>query len=409
MSILAGKKIILGITGGIAAYKTPWLIRDWKKNGAEVQVIVTQSAKEFVTAMTLATLSQRPVISELWPPKDVDRVQASTEHIELGLWADLMLIAPATANTIAKLANGIADNALTTIALATRSPLAVAPAMDVDMYRHDTTQRNIAILRERGVHVLDPESGPLASGLEGPGRLPELETITKFVEGIFLHSQLDLSGKKILVTAGPTYEPIDPVRFIGNRSSGKMGFALANAAAQLGAEVTLIAGPVSLQTPRHVTRINIETAREMLNAVLPIASSQDAIIMAAAIADYTLPAPFDHKIKKHEVQGDEFRLTLKKTDDILAAIGKSKGKTILVGFALETHDNIKYAQEKLVAKNLDFIVINNSGVQGAGFGVDTNIVSILHKNGSLEKFEKMQKYDVALHILDHIVTLIKKQ
>lgn len=403
--MLAGKKILLGITGGIAAYKIPWLIRDLKKAGAEVQVVMTPSATEFVTPVVLSTLSQREVLTTLWPPDNSGNIKATTEHIEMALWADLMLIAPASANTIAKISYGVADNALTTLVLALRCPLAIAPSMDVDMYQHEATQHNIALLRERGIHILEPESGALASGLEGPGRLPEMEIIVHFIDEILEKTNQDLRGKKILVTAGPTYEPIDPVRFIGNRSSGKMGFALANAAAQRGAEVTLISGPVVLETPRHVHRIDIQTAEEMSAAILPLAEECDAVIMAAAVADYTPIAPADHKLKKQDTGGNEFSLQLRKTGDILAALGKKKKKTVLVGFALETHNEISEAQKKIQSKNLDFIVLNNPLVEGAAFGSETNVVTILDSSGRIEKFGTMPKFDVATIILNKVSSL----
>ncbi len=403
--MLTGKKILLGITGGIAAYKMPWLVRDLKKAGSEVQVVMTPSATKFVTPVVLSALSQREVLTALWPPDNAGNIKVTTEHIEAALWADCMLIAPASANTIAKIAYGVADNALTTLVLALRCPLAIAPSMDVDMYQHESTRHNIAVLRERGVHILDPESGALASGLEGPGRLPELEIIVRFIDGILEKTHQDLRGKKILVTAGPTYEPIDPVRFIGNRSSGKMGFAIANAAAQRGADVTLVSGPVALETPRHVRRIDVQTAHEMLTTILPLADEHDAVIMAAAVADYTPSTPTDHKLKKQDVGGDTFSLQLHKTLDILAVLGEKKKKTVLVGFALETHNEVAEAQTKLKSKNLDFIVLNNPLIEGAAFGSETNVVTILDRTGVIEKFEIMSKFDVAIVILDKVSSL----
>ncbi len=404
--MLAGKKILLGITGGIAAYKIPWLIRDLKKAGAEVQAVVTPSATEFVTPVVLSALSQREVLTTLWPPEKSGNVKVTTEHIEAALWADLMVIAPASANTIAKIAYGVADNALTTLVLALRCPLAIAPSMDVDMFGHEATQHNIAVLRERGVHVLDPESGALASGLEGPGRLPELETITRFIDGILEKTHPDLRGKKILVTAGPTYEPIDPVRFIGNRSSGKMGFSVANASAQRGADVTLVSGPVVLESPRHVRRIDVRTAREMLDTILPLVAEQDAVIMAAAVADFTPCTRADHKLKKQDLGSDHFQIQLEKTVDILETLGGNKKKTVLVGFALETDNEITEAQTKLKSKNLDFIVLNNPLVDGAAFGSETNIVTILERSGTITKYDKMSKFDVATIILNKVTLLL---
>jgi phosphopantothenoylcysteine decarboxylase/phosphopantothenate--cysteine ligase len=397
---------LLGITGGIAAYKIPWLIRDLKKAGAEVQAVMTPSATEFVTPVVLSALSQREVLTTLWPQEKSGNVKVTTEHIDAALWADLMVIAPASANTIAKIAYGVADNALTTLVLALRCPLAIAPSMDVDMFGHEATQHNIAVLRERGVHVLDPESGALASGLEGPGRLPELETITRFIDGILEKTQQDLRGKKILVTAGPTYEPIDPVRFIGNRSSGKMGFAVANAAAQRGADVTLVSGPVVLESPRHVRRIDVQTAREMLNTILPIVVEQDAVIMAAAVADFTPCTHADHKLKKQDLGSDRLQIQLEKTVDILATLGGNKKKTVLVGFALETDNEITEAQTKLKNKNLDFIVLNNPLVDGSAFGSETNVVTILERSGTIKKYDKMSKFDVATIILNKVTSLL---
>jgi phosphopantothenoylcysteine decarboxylase / phosphopantothenate---cysteine ligase len=403
--MLAGKKILLGITGGIAAYKIPWLIRDLKKAGAEVQAVMTPSAAEFVTPVVLSALSQREVLTTLWPAEKSGNVLVTTEHIDAALWADLMVIAPASANTIAKITYGVADNALTTLVLALRCPLAIAPSMDVDMFGHEATQHNIAVLRERGIHVLDPESGALASGLEGPGRLPELETIIAFIDGVLEKSHQDLRGKKILVTAGPTYEPIDPVRFIGNHSSGKMGFAVANAAAQRGADVTLVTGPVVLDSPRNVRRIDVRTAREMLDSILPIAGEQDAIIMAAAVADFTPCTPADRKLKKQDLGSDRIQISLEKTVDILATLGGTKKKTVLVGFALETDDEITEAQTKLKKKNCDFIVLNNPLVDGAAFGADTNVVTILERGGTIQSYDKMSKFDVATIILNKVTLL----
>ena len=404
--MLAGKKILLGITGGIAAYKIPWLIRDLKKAGAEVQVVMTPSAAEFVTPVVLSALSQREVLTTLWPSEKDENVRVTTEHIDLALWADLMVIAPASANTIAKIAYGVADNALTTLVLALRCPLAIAPSMDVDMYSHEATQHNIALLRERGVHILDPDSGALASGLDGPGRLPELDIIVRFIDSILEKTHQNLKGKKILVTAGPTYEPIDPVRFIGNRSSGKMGYAIANAAAQRGADVTLVSGPVTHETPRYVRRIDVQTAREMLETVLPLVHEQDAVIMAAAVADFTPNIRADHKLKQEECQGEILQLLLHKTVDILATLGEKKGKTVLVGFALETHDEIAGARAKLINKNLDFIVLNNPLVEGAAFGSETNVVTILDNDGTMKEYGRMPKFDVATIILDKVTSLI---
>ena len=330
---------------------------------------------------------------------------AGVEHIKLGLWADAMLVAPATANTIAKIAQGIADDVISSTVLALRCPLLVAPAMDIDMYLNEATQKNLSILRERGHHILLPVEGELASGLVGPGRLPEPDAIMAFVESIIEKTPLDLKKKKILVTAGPTYEPIDPVRFIGNRSSGKMGFAIAAAAAQRGADVTLISGPVALGTPKNVSRIDVETAEQMLNAVTKQAKKCDAIIMSAAVADYTPKKPASNKIKK-ETSTRGLTLELQPTSDILRGLGAKKNGTVLVGFALETRDEMKNAKEKLRKKNLDFIVLNSTRDEGSAFGSDTNVVTIIGRDGKAEKLSKMPKFDVAVEILNRVATLL---
>jgi phosphopantothenoylcysteine decarboxylase/phosphopantothenate--cysteine ligase len=341
----------------------------------------------------------------LWPENTRTSTHANVEHIKLGLWADAMLIAPATANMVAKIAHGIADDVISSTVLALRCPLLIAPAMDVDMYLNEATQNNLSVLRERGHHILLPADGELASGLVGPGRLPETDVIMAFVESVIEKTPLDLKEKKILVTAGPTYEPIDPVRFIGNRSSGKMGFAIANAAAQRGANVTLISGPVALGTPKNVSRIDVETAEQMLDAVTKQAKKCDAIIMAAAVADYAPKKPASNKIKKNEsTQG--LTLELQPTSDILRGLGAKKNGTVLVGFALETQDEVKNAKEKLRKKNLDLIVLNSTRDEGSAFGSDTNVVTIISKDGKTEKLSKMPKFDVAVEILNRIATLL---
>jgi phosphopantothenoylcysteine decarboxylase / phosphopantothenate---cysteine ligase len=327
------------------------------------------------------------------------------EHINLALWGDLMLVAPATANTIAKIVHGIADDIVSSTVLALRCPLLVSPAMDVDMYLNQATQENLTALRERGHHVLPPAEGDLASGLTGPGRLPEPEAIVAFVEAVLSKTHLDLKGKKILVSAGPTYEPIDPVRFIGNRSSGKMGFALANAAAQRGADVTLISGPVSLGTPKDVSRINVETAEEMYNAVMQHAKKKDAVIMSAAVADFTPKKTAANKIKKDEIASD-LKLDLQPTRDILRELGSKKNGSLLVGFALETADELKNAKEKLKKKNLDLIVLNSIRDEGAAFGSDTNVVTLIARDGKSEKLARMPKFDVATEILNRVARLL---
>jgi phosphopantothenoylcysteine decarboxylase / phosphopantothenate---cysteine ligase len=403
--VLTDKKILLGVTGGIAVYKMCTVVRMIKKAGASVRVLMTQSATQFVTPLTFSTLSQEEVLTSLWPENGQASTHAGVEHIKLGLWADAMLIAPATANMVAKLANGIADDVISSTVLALRSPLLIAPAMDVDMYRNEATQRNLSILRERGHHILLPAEGELASGLVGPGRLPEPETIMAFVESILKKTPLDLKKKKILVTAGPTYEPIDPVRFVGNRSSGKMGFAIANAAAQRGADVTLISGPVTLGTPKNVSRIDVETAEQMNDAVTKHAKKCDAIIMSAAVADYAPKKPAANKIKKNDFASG-LTLELQPTSDILRGLGAKKNGTVLVGFALETEDEVKNAKEKLRKKNLDFIVLNSTHDEGSAFGSDTNVVTIIGKDGKTEKLSKMPKFDVAVEILNRVANLL---
>ena len=403
--MLKNKKILLGVTGGISAYKMCTVVRLMKKAGASVRVLMTQSATQFVTPLTFSTLSQEEVLTSLWPETNRTSTRAGVEHIKLGLWADAMLIAPATANVVAKIAHGIADDVISSTALALRCPLLVAPAMDVDMYLNEVTQNNLSLLRERGHHILLPADGELASGLVGPGRLPEPDAIMAFVESVIEKTPLDLKEKKILVTAGPTYEPIDPVRFIGNRSSGKMGFAIANAAAQRGANVTLISGPVALGTPKNVSRIDVETAGQMFDAVTKQAKKCDVIIMAAAVADYAPKKPASNKIKKNEsTQG--LTLELQPTSDILRSLGAKKNGTVLVGFALETENEVKNAKEKLRKKNLDLIVLNSTRDEGSAFGSDTNVVTIISKDGKTEKLSKMPKFDVAVEILNRIATLL---
>lgn len=405
--MLAGKKIILGVTGGIAAYKAPWLVREFIKAGAEVHVVMTRAAKEFVAPLTLATVSRREVLSEMYSASPAEDAKHWTKHIDLALWADVMLIAPATANVIGKIAHGFADDFLSTLVLALRCPLALAPTMDVDMFLNKTVQHNISMLRETGCFIIEPEEGELASGLTGAGRLPEIERLVQFVDGILENAHRDLAGKKILVTAGPTYEPIDPVRFIGNYSSGKMGFAIANAAALRGAEVTLVAGPVHLNTPRNVKRIDVKTAQQMFDAVQQQYAHVDAVVMAAAVADYTAVNPASHKIKREQHASDELALTLKKNPDILKSLGEKKSHQVLVGFALETNDGIANAQDKLRRKNLDFIVLNNPNDEGAGFNVDTNIVTIISRDGTAKELPRMSKFDVAQVLLDKVVALMK--
>jgi phosphopantothenoylcysteine decarboxylase/phosphopantothenate--cysteine ligase len=403
--MLKGKKILIGVTGGIAAYKVCFVIRELRKAGAEVCVVMTESAREFISPLTYSTLSGHEVIVGTFPDRNAPTVSGNTWHIDLALWADLMLIAPATANTIAKIAHGFADNAVTTLVLALRCPLVISPAMDADMWMNAVTQENVERLRELGCFVLPPDEGELASGLVGPGRLPEVDTIIKFVEDILKKTHRDLEGKKILVTAGPTREAIDPVRFVSNRSSGKMGFAVANAAALRGADVTLVSGPVHLQTPRNVSRIDVESTKEMSKAVQSQFDKHDAVIMAAAVADFAPKHASKEKMKKEDMRA--MALELEKTDDILESLGQKKKGKVLVGFALETHNDAQNARGKLKRKHLDFIVLNNPLVEGAGFGVDTNVVSVIDKSGAVEKLPKLSKLDVANCILDRVAKNLK--
>jgi len=397
------KHILLGVCGGIAAYKICSVVRLLKKSGAEVRVVMTQAATQFVTPLTFSALSQEEVLVSLWPQDTHATTAAGVRHIDLGLWADLMLVAPATADMLAKLAHGLADDVVSSTALALRCPLALAPSMDVDMFEHAATQQNLSVLRARGCRILPPEEGELASGLTGRGRLPEPETIVAFVEAVLAGTTHDYVGKKIVVTAGPTHEPIDPVRFIGNRSSGKMGFALAQCAAERGGDVTLVSGPVTLATPRNVRRIDVETAAEMNAAVQSAVNDADIVIMAAAVADFTPASPATIKIKKQGSTVPE--LALVSTTDIAKELGKNKGLRIHVGFALETHDEIENAKKKLREKNFDYIVLNSVRDDGAAFGSDTNVVTIISGDGTAESLPKMSKFDVAAEILNRVARL----
>lgn len=404
LAVLQEKNILLGVTGGIAAYKACYLVRELRRMGANVRVIMTRSATEFVTPLTFSTLSQNDVMTSLWPANTTSSTDLGVRHVNLGLWADAMVVAPASANTLAKLAHGIADNALTTTVLALRCPLILAPSMDVDMWNHPTTQENLSKLRELGYFVIPPGEGYLASGLEGPGRLNEPDVIIEFLQNILRKTHRDLAGKKLVVTAGPTREPIDPVRFISNWSSGRMGFAIAHAAALRGANVTLISGPVQLATPRNVERVDVVTAEEMERVVLKRAEAADVVIMSAAVADYAPVEYVGRKIKKED--GTVQSLQLRGTPDILQTLGGKKDGRVLVGFALETEDEIQNAKIKIQKKNLDLIVVNNPRVEGAGFETETNVVSIIDRNGTVQKFEKMSKFDVAMAILDRVVSLL---
>lgn len=397
--MLSGKHILLGITGGIAAYKSATLCRLLVKAGAEVQVVMTPAAKQFITPLTMATLSRRPILVEFFDPEN----GAWNSHVGLGEWADLLLVAPATANTLAKMACGIADNLLLTSCLSARCPVAVAPAMDLDMYAHVTTQQNLRTLRDRGVRVVEPESGELASGLEGKGRMAEPERIAAFVEELFDEKKKSLSGRRFVVTAGATIEPIDPVRYISNRSTGKMGYAVAAELARRGAAVTLVSGRTQLPVPRGVERVDAESAAEMYEAAVAAFEGSDGGVMCAAVADYTPATVADRKIKKGD--GD-LSIPLKRTRDIAAELGRRKGSRLLVGFALETDHEDEHAAAKLEKKNLDFIVLNSLRDAGAGFGVDTNRVTLIDRTGS-ERLPLMSKSEVAARIADRMESLLK--
>lgn len=394
--MLKGKKIILGITGSIAAYKACYIIRGLIKKGAEVQVVITPAGKEFITPITLSALTSKPVISEFFAQRD----GTWNSHVDLGLWADAMLIAPATASTIGKMANGIADNMLITTYLSAKAPVFVAPAMDLDMFAHPSTQKNLEVLRSYGNRIIEPASGELASHLVGKGRMEEPENIIRVLDDFF-SSTGELAGKKVLITAGPTYEKIDPVRFIGNYSSGKMGFALAEECARRGAEVILIAGPVQQKTVHsRIRRVDVESAGEMYDAAMKHYPSSDIGILCAAVADFTPAVVADMKIKR---EGDELVLHLKPTHDIAASLGKIKALgQKLIGFALETNDEQKNALGKLERKNLDFIVLNSLNDAGAGFRHDTNKITIIDRQGKVE-FPLKPKTEVAGDIVEFII------
>lgn len=398
---LKGKHIVLGISGGIAAYKSAYLLRLFIKAGAEVQVVITPNGKEFITPATLAALSGKPVVSEFFAANTGEW----HSHVDLGLWSDLMVIAPATASTIGKMTSGVADNMLITTYLSAKSHVMVAPAMDLDMWAHPSTQRNIDTLQRDGVEIIMPASGELASHLCGKGRMEEPEEILRRVETFFARRE-DLKGRKVLVTAGPTYENIDPVRFIGNYSSGKMGFAIAEEAAARGAEVTLISGPVALSTHHPaVRRIDVRSAREMLAAAEEEFKASDVAILAAAVADYAPEVCAQSKIKR-ENTGD-MTLRLVRNPDIAATLGSRKGDRVLVGFALETDHEHENAMRKIRNKNLDMVVLNSLRNPLAGFCKDTNQISILRADGSETEFPAKSKRDVAADILDQIYPLLK--
>ena len=403
--MLKGKKIVLGITGSIAAYKSCLIIRELIKSGAEVQVVITPAGKEFITPITLSALTHKPVVSEFFSQKD----GTWNSHVDLGLWADAMVIAPCTAATLGKMANGVADNMLITTYLSMKAPVFIAPAMDLDMYKHSSTQKNIETLRSFGNHIIEPGSGFLASGLEGKGRMEEPENIVKALADFF--STLsespsyieDLKDKKILITAGPTYEKIDPVRFIGNYSSGKMGFALAEECSRRGAKVVLVAGPVSLTCTESIQRVDVESCKEMYEAAVGEFPNCDAAILCAAVADFRPETIAEQKIKR---VGDELLLKLKPTLDIAATIGSMKGeRQRIVAFALETNEEESNAQRKLEKKNADFIVLNSTRIPGTTFQSDDNQITIINKEGK-KSYAKKPKTEVARDIIDELVSIL---
>ena len=406
-NVLKGKKIVLGITGSIAAYKACYIIRGLIKKGAEVQVVITPAGKEFITPITLSALTSKPVISEFFSQRD----GTWHSHVDLGLWADAMLIAPATASTIGKMANGVADNMLVTTYLSAKAPVFVAPAMDLDMYAHPSTQKNLDTLRAYGNHIIEPASGELASHLVGKGRMEEPENIIRQLEEYFAAKEGDLVGKTILITTGPTYEKMDPVRFIGNYSSGKMGFALADECASRGAKGILVSGPVQRQTyyPMY-RRCDVESAQQMYEAATAAFPECDAAILSAAVADYTPEQVADEKIKREKT--GTMTLQLKPTHDIAATLGQLKrtdyADKVLVGFALETNDEQQHAEDKLERKNLDFIVLNSLRDKGAGFRCDTNKVTIIDRAGRTD-FPLKTKAEVATDIVDRLVAVLNEK
>ena len=399
--MLKGKKIVLGITGSIAAYKSCLIIRELAKRGAEVQVVITPAGKEFITPITLSARTQKPVVSEFFSQRD----GTWHSHVKLGLWADAMLVAPCTASTLGKMATGVADNMLVTTYLSMKAPVFIAPAMDLDMYAHPTTQQNIERLRSFGNHIIEPQSGFLASGLEGKGRMEEPEKIVDVLDQYF--EQKDLQGQHILITAGPTYEKIDPVRFVGNYSSGKMGFALAEECARRGAEVTLVAGPVSaaLRPMPNLRRIDVESCLQMRDAAVEAFKTADAAILCAAVADFRPEEVAGQKIKR---EGDGLSLRLVPNPDIAAELGRMKtDRQVMVGFALETNDEQQNAEKKLAKKNLDFIVLNSLRNPGTCFKSDENQVSIISAEGRRD-YEKKPKTEVARDIIDELNETLKK-
>jgi phosphopantothenoylcysteine decarboxylase / phosphopantothenate---cysteine ligase len=404
--MLSGKKILVGVTGSIAAYKAATLIRLLVKEGAEVRVLMTAHAKEFITPLTLATLSRFPVLTEFFNPANGDW----NNHVDLGIWADAFIIAPASANTMGKMASGIADNLLLTTYLSARCPVFIAPAMDLDMLQHPATQKNIRTLREFGNIILEPATGELASGLTGKGRMEEPEVLAEALKKHFANrskKKTPLTGKTILVTAGPTYEPFDAVRFIGNYSSGKMGFAIADSLAMHGAHVHLVSGPVSVATQQpSVHRIPVQTAREMLEQCMKLYPGCDGAILSAAVADYRPEKPVAHKVKRKE---EKMVIELIPNPDIAFELGKiKKPGQFLAGFALESEEGSRYAKEKLVKKNFDFIVLNSLSDKGSGFAVDTNKITILTKDNKIIPFELKSKTEVAMDIVEHAENYLLK-
>ena len=396
--MLKGKKIVLGITGSIAAYKSCLIIRALIKHGAEVQVVITPSGKEFITPITLSALTHKPVISEFFSQRD----GTWHSHVDLGLWADAMLIAPCTASTLGKMAHGVADNMLITTYLSMKAPVFIAPAMDLDMFQHPSTQANLQQLKSYGNHIIEPASGFLASGLEGKGRMEEPERIVEQLDKFF-NPTADLQGKHIMITAGPTYEKIDPVRFIGNYSSGKMGYALAEECYRRGAEVTLISGPVSLSCSEGIKRIDVESCKEMYEQATKAFPQQHAAILCAAVADFKPENVAETKIKREK---DDLFLRLKPTQDIASTLGKMKtSDQRIIAFALETNNEELNAKHKLEKKNADFIVMNSTRNPGTTFQSDENQITIIHKEGKKE-YAKKPKTDVAKDIVDELATLL---
>lgn len=397
--MLQGKKIVLGVTGGIAVYKAVDLVSRLRKAGCEVRVVMTEHAQQFVTPLTFKEISGNAVATSMWNANQ----EFNVEHIALANWADAFLVAPATANILAKMACGIADDLLSTTLLAAQAPIVVCPAMNTGMYQNPATQENITKLQERGVTVMPPAVGHLACGTSGPGRLPEPQQIVEFMSAFFAGREGDLRGLRVLVTAAGTREPIDPVRYVGNRSSGKMGYAVAQMAAERGADVLLISGPSALAAPPNVRVVNVETTNEMLEACLAAYGDVDIVIKAAAVADYRPRDVADQKIKKKT--DDALNVVMDKNPDILKTLGAKKEQQVLVGFAAETQNLLANAREKVVKKNLDMIVANDVTAAGAGFNSDTNIVKFLFANGDVRELEQMPKVDVANRILDEAIRI----